>query len=487
MRTRSIIIIGFVILFTIFGMSNFIQWEYSQEIMDVSEYHRNMSIPAITIIQQIKLDFQMMHMTNMQIIKMKPIEENMQELEEKYWQSKNSLEQNIQKYDDLSFIKNLNGKFLASDMMQSQMLQYVILYKQIIQEHDSVFQQCLEGTIDERNAIFLLEESEIEFHRIIEENLKMEIEGMEKIQDEIIIIENEIQKMIIIFSSVTLILGILGILFISRFVSNPISNLIKMTKSISKGETIETNHDSKNSDVNDILMSLRKMSNELEDYKRKIIMQEKLSSIGELGSRLAHDIRNPLTVIKGTLDVIKMENQNLTDEDKRRFERVDDSVYRIAHQIDNVLDFIKEKPLKLSTYSLNEIINSALKDLPNSENIKIENNSTNIQIECDYEAIKVVIINLLINSIQELRGQGEIKISSKSIDNKNIIEIQDSGRGIPEESLKKIFEPLFTTKQEGTGLGLCSCKSLVEKHGGTISVKNNPTRFIIELPNGKSD
>ena len=481
MRTRSIIIFGFVIIFGIFGISSYLQWEYSQEIKEVSEYHRNMSIPAITLLQQIKLDFQTMHNANMQAIKMKPTGENMQELEEKYLESKNSLEQNIQKYNDLSFAKLTNGEFIAPEMMQTQMLQYVNLYKEIIQEHDSVFQQCTEGIITEQDALFLLEESEIKFHKTIEENSLMEIRGMEESQNRISGIENNIQNTFIFSSVIVLSLGIVGIIFISRFISYPISNLILITEKISKGDKIKISK-SINSDVNDILISLQKMSKELEEYKLKLISQEKLSSIGELSSRLAHDIKNPLTVIKVTLDVMKAKNKNLTPEDIEKFERVDTAMYRITHQIDNVLDFIKGKPLKLKKYPINDIINSVIEDLPKSDKIKIEVISEESEVECDFEAMKVVLINLVINAIHAIGDVGEIKISSKIRGDKVIIQIEDSGPGIPEEILDKIFEPLFTTKEEGTGLGLVSCKSLIEQHNGTISVKNNPTRFIIEFP-----
>ncbi len=96
--------------------------------------------------------------------------------------------------------------------------------------------------------------------------------------------------------------------------------------------------------------------------------------------------------------------------------------------------------------------------------------------------MKVVFINLFYNAIQSLGTEGKIKISSEISGNNIIIKIEDSGSGIPKGKLDKIFEPLYTTKQEGTGLGLVSCKSIIEQHRGTISVKNNPTTFTITLP-----
>ena len=214
----------------------------------------------------------------------------------------------------------------------------------------------------------------------------------------------------------------------------------------------------------------------------KTIEQEKFASIGNLSSRMAHDIRNPLTVIKTTLDILKTKNKNLSSDELEKLKKLDDQIYRISHQVNNVLDYIKGQPLILKTNSLKEILDSSIHDLPEHKGIEIESTVNNTKIHCDYEAMKVVFINLFYNAIQSLGTEGKIKISSEIIGDKIMIKIEDSGSGIPKGKLDKIFEPLFTTKQEGTGLGLASCKSIIEQHHGKISVKNNPTTFTITLP-----
>ncbi|WP_179360406.1 sensor histidine kinase [Nitrosopumilus cobalaminigenes] len=214
----------------------------------------------------------------------------------------------------------------------------------------------------------------------------------------------------------------------------------------------------------------------------KTIEQEKFASIGNLSSRMAHDIRNPLTVIKTTLDLLKTKNKNLSSDELEKLKKLDNQIYRISHQVNNVLDYIKGQPLILKTNSLKEILDSSIHDLPEHDGIEIESTVSNTKIHCDYEALKVVFINLFYNAIQSLGKKGKIKISSEIIGVNTLIKIEDSGPGIPEDKLNKIFEPLYTTKQEGTGLGLASCKSIIEQHRGTISVKNNPTTFTITLP-----
>lgn len=97
--------------------------------------------------------------------------------------------------------------------------------------------------------------------------------------------------------------------------------------------------------------------------------------------------------------------------------------------------------------------------------------------------MQIVFKNLILNSIQAIGDkEGQININFESDATSTTIRIQDSGEGIQDLSLKEIFDPLKTTKQQGTGLGLVSCKNIIESHGGTIFAKNNPTEFIIILP-----
>jgi signal transduction histidine kinase len=99
--------------------------------------------------------------------------------------------------------------------------------------------------------------------------------------------------------------------------------------------------------------------------------------------------------------------------------------------------------------------------------------------------MSIVFVNLLLNSIQAMDPQGKIAIRFYPSQDNIVIEFVDSGPGIATNILPKIFDPLFTTKQHGTGLGLATCKNIIEGHGGKIYVKNNPTTFTIVLPNGR--
>lgn len=459
-------------------VSSFLQWQCAQDIKVVSDYHRSMSIPAISILEKIRFNFQDIHISSIDAIKTDLISEHVDK-HHPYQTNKDEFLVNVGKYDSLTYAQNSKGEFLAGKIMQEQMQGYSHIYRQVINSNDVVIEQFKNGELTASDAIFQLTSIEVDFHNTIDENSIMEINGMEKNQVKILEIEKKMEIIFFSSASMAVISTILIVIFTTRFVSNPISKLVGVTKEIAKGKTVSIEKNSRNSDVNDVQIALNQMSKDLEKYRKKIVKQEKLSTIGELSSRLAHDIRNPLTIIKVSLDIMKSK-KDLSEDELNKFQRVDDAIYRITHQVDNVLDFVKGKSLKISTYTLQEILNSVMEDLPESKNVQFTDQ--NLEIKCDFQLMKVVLINLIINAIQATKNNGKIVITSEKKDSEIVIQIEDDGPGIPEDKLEEIFEPLFTTKQEGTGLGLASCKSIIEKHGGTISAKNNPTRFIIRIP-----
>jgi len=153
----------------------------------------------------------------------------------------------------------------------------------------------------------------------------------------------------------------------------------------------------------------------------------------------------------------------------------------MLRQINDVLDFVRTRPLQLEKKSLSILLESSFKsNVPKS--IKITKPENDLSLICDSKQIEIVFSNILINAVQAMENSGEIKVRIKENENDVNIEIEDSGPGIPEDKIEQIFDPLFTTKSSGTGLGLVSCKNIIEQHKGTISVKINPTIFEIILP-----
>ena len=226
------------------------------------------------------------------------------------------------------------------------------------------------------------------------------------------------------------------------------------------------------------------LEGEVREKTERLIQAERLSAIGELASRLAHDLRNPLSVVKGTAQLIKITNKNLDDITLKRIELIEKSIFRMTHQIDGVLDYVKGTPIvKKQPSSMNDTIISALQTLMIPTNITINFPKDDVIMLCDSQKMQIVFSNLILNAIQSIgEAKGTINIRAKKKQNNIEIKIEDSGPGIAQSVYDKIFDPLVTTKQEGTGLGLASCKSIIEQHRGTISASNKPTTFTITLP-----
>ncbi|MFB5604880.1 MAG: ATP-binding protein [Nitrosarchaeum sp.] len=225
------------------------------------------------------------------------------------------------------------------------------------------------------------------------------------------------------------------------------------------------------------------LENEIKIQTEKLITTEKISALGIMSSRLAHDLKNPLTIIKTYSDIlsIKLES-HMDDAMKQRCSVLKKSIRHLERIIDDTLNFVKTTKITSSTNSINTMLKNSIEsiDLPDTATLVLPEND--IQINCDGEKLKAVFSNLITNSLQAIDNSGKIIIRTKNEASKIIIEIEDSGAGIPEEILPKIFDPLFTSKPTGTGLGLGICKSIIEQHQGTISVRNNPTTFTITLP-----
>lgn len=209
--------------------------------------------------------------------------------------------------------------------------------------------------------------------------------------------------------------------------------------------------------------------------------QEKLALLGEFSARIAHDIRNPLSIVLVSLENLK--TLYGADETKQKqLDRAERSIDRITHQIEDVLNFVRERPLNLEDLLFSELLSESMDSIRIPDDVKIKIPKNDILLFCDKKQFLIVLNNLILNAIQAICNVGTIEINLVENDDKIIIQIIDSGNGVSGNNLEKIFDPLFTTKQHGTGLGLVSVKSIVESHGGLIAVTLNPTTFTITFP-----
>jgi len=220
---------------------------------------------------------------------------------------------------------------------------------------------------------------------------------------------------------------------------------------------------------------------EIDKIRDELVRKEKFAALGQLAGNIAHDIRNPLTTLKNSMFLIKKSpNPQTVQKEEPRINR---SIDRIAHQVDDVLEYVGFSPLQFSKKSIGEILISSYHSIPIKDNINFNFPDNDIKIECDDKKLERVFTNIILNATQAIgsdKGSIDVRINDK--DDRIEIDFENSGPTIDEENLEKVFEPLFTTKMEGTGLGLASCQNIVNLHGGIISVTSPPTIFTVRLP-----
>lgn len=222
--------------------------------------------------------------------------------------------------------------------------------------------------------------------------------------------------------------------------------------------------------------------------KKEIALNERLVTVGKLAAGVAHEIRNPLSSIKGFSTCINQSPENL-DQTTSITKLIINEVDRLDKVVGQLLDFSKPLHLIKEDTDIKNLIDESLKIISaGQENKKIEvfnNLEENFKLYIDRDKIKQVLLNLLYNSVEALGSEGTIEINQQTQNNMLRLSIKDSGSGIKEEIMPHIFDPYYTTKSTGTGLGLAISRNIIFAHNGEIHAKadkDGKTLFYIDLP-----
>ncbi len=243
------------------------------------------------------------------------------------------------------------------------------------------------------------------------------------------------------------------------------------------------------SSINDELVQ---RNEQLKDTQEQLVRTEKLAAVGTLASGVSHELRNPLSSIKNAVFLLKrkLSRKVIPDIDEKVvqfLDIMDKEIDRSTKIINDLLGFTRvAKPTRIKA-DIEIVINEALSSVRMAENIKLSKDfqSDLPMVTIDSNQVGQVLINLIENACQAMTEGGELQISTRKSNVFVEIEIGDSGCGIPEKEVKKIFDPLFTTKPKGTGMGLAVCHGIIDKHNGSIEVESQEgkgTNMIIKLP-----
>lgn len=221
----------------------------------------------------------------------------------------------------------------------------------------------------------------------------------------------------------------------------------------------------------------------LNETRKQLVLAEKLASLGELTAGIAHEINNPTAVILGNMELILSEMATKMEPVKFEAELIIEQVYRIRTIIESLLQYSRtgESSEYIEAININNLIEHTLPLVRHEVEthhvgISLDLNA-DILIQIRKQELQQVLINLIVNAVQSSCSEtGQLTIETNNWDEKGVvINIKDNGPGIEEDKIDKVFDPFYTTKQNGTGLGLSVSFGLVQRYGGAITVENNPT------------
>ena len=226
---------------------------------------------------------------------------------------------------------------------------------------------------------------------------------------------------------------------------------------------------------------------ELQEAQQQLIRKEKLAVLGELAGGVSHELRNPIGAIKNASYFLKMESDTLTRDMRETIDIIDNEVSNATRIVSTLLDFARPRPPTFVKIDINDFLRKYLSRLsPDAVSIVYEFNDSLPDLKADDVQVTRIFDNIVNNAIQAMPEGGTLTVKTAVEDDHWIsIAISDTGIGIPADQLEKLFEPLYTTKAKGIGLGLSIVKTLVERHNGRITVqseKNRGTMVTVRFP-----
>lgn len=244
---------------------------------------------------------------------------------------------------------------------------------------------------------------------------------------------------------------------------------------------------------------VKERTHELEIAQEELLKQERLAVLGQLTATVSHELRNPLGTIRSSNFFLQRKVKEKDDKIIKHFRRIEEQIARYDTIVEELLEYTRGRHVDAVKAAINPWLGDLLDQLLEPENIKLSQNFSREPSEVfyDQEKMRRVIVNVIDNAIQSVNAkeqecssqgiayQPEIRVVTSSGDDGFLIEIEDNGIGMDRQTLERAFEPLYTTRARGTGLGLANVRKIIKEHGGTVTIESTPgqgTKVIIILP-----
>ncbi len=283
----------------------------------------------------------------------------------------------------------------------------------------------------------------------------------------------------VLVALLTMAAVMLVVAWLSRSISLPIRQLAAASLDVSRGKLDTSVTIRLHDELGELGERFNGMVQSLRESQKQLVQSERLAAIGELAASVVHEIRNPLSAVKMNLRIL--ETRCATDPvTAEHFRLARTQTERLESMLTELLDYSKPVTLQRRSMAVADLIREALAHFGESVESRFDEPLPLVNV--DPERITQVLLNLLLNAKQ---AGGSIAIRARAADNAVRITVADTGHGISADNLQHVFEPFFTTRKQGTGLGLPNARKIIEAHGGTIHITSTPdtgTEAEITLP-----
>lgn len=284
-----------------------------------------------------------------------------------------------------------------------------------------------------------------------------------------------VRRDLVLLGVLTTAIALLASYVTARTLTRPLAAIVEgMRETARSGDLTRQIHiESRDAEASLLAKTFNHVASSLLAFQKEAKHKERLTSLGRLSATLAHEIRNPLTIIKGSAQQL-LEESSLGSEEREAAADIIQEVDRLNRLVQSVLESARPASFSLEEVNINELCADCLSAVADSPGITTEA-SWDPRLEhasVDPARLKQVLLNVLLNAQEAMSGEGTLRIKTRRENTDYVISVSDTGQGISEEDLPNVFEPFFTQKPNGTGLGLSVARNIVDGLGGRISVQS---------------
>ena len=299
---------------------------------------------------------------------------------------------------------------------------------------------------------------------------------------------NNLRNTIALVAGLVFILAAGVSVLLARFITHPLAKLADYARRVGKGEyTTELGVTGKD-EVASVTADVKTMVEQMLQMQEKLLTAERLATLGQLSGSISHELRNPLGVIDSSVYYLKAKLKDTDEKVHEHIDRIKSSVGTATAIIESLLDLTRMKEPQLSRLDLTGMTHDAIvtSKVLATVNVVDKFPEQEVLVNTDREQLSMAFKNIINNAVEAMAGEGTLTVTvRRAADGQAEVSFADTGQGIPPEDLKRVFQPLFSTKAKGIGFGLSIARMVIDKHGGTIEAKSEPGKgaiIIMRLP-----